>query len=59
MQLSEKRTFCCSFIAFMESTLNLQHFQQTKKKKNKKIIEHHSLIFFEIIDSERFSYSNV
>ena len=48
MQLCEKsKTFCCFFIAFLESALNLQHFQKKKK------IELHSFSVSEIIDSKR------
>ena len=37
MQLSKKpKAICCNFIAFLESTLNSQHFHQKKKKKKKK-----------------------
>ena len=46
MQLSQKpNTFCCFFIAFLESKLNFEHFEE----KN----EPHSLSISEIIDSER------
>ena len=49
MQLSEKlKTCCCYFIAFLESTLNLQHFQ--------KKIELHRVNISEIIDSKRRGY---
>ena len=44
------KTFCCVFIAFLESVLNLQRFQ--------KKIELHSLSISEIIDSERRGYLN-
>ena len=55
MQLSGKpTTFGCVFIAFLKFTLNLQHFQKKKKKKN----ELHSLNISEIIDSERRGYLN-
>ena len=44
MQLFEKpTTFCCFFIAFLESTLNLKHFEKNYP---------HSLSISEIIDSE-------
>ena len=37
MQLSKKpKAICCNFIAFLESTLNSQHFHQKKKKKKKR-----------------------
>ena len=46
MQLSEKKkTFCCIFIAFVESTLNLEHFWKKKKKK-----EPHSFSISKVID---------
>ena len=33
MQLSEKpKTFCQFFIAFLESSLNFEHFEKEKKK---------------------------
>ena len=45
MQLSKKpKRFCSIFIAFLESTLNCQHFE----RKN----EPHSLSVSAIIDSE-------
>ena len=51
MQLFEKpTTFCCFFIAFLESTLNLKHFEKNYP---------HSLSISEIIDSERRGYVNV
>ena len=53
MQLSEKqKLFCCIFIAFLESTLNCEHFE--KKKKD----EPHILRISEVIDSERQAYLN-
>ena len=52
MQLSGKpKIFCSFFIAFLKSTLNLQHFQK-KKKKEKEEKGLHSLSISEIIDSE-------
>ena len=44
-------TFSIFFIAFLECSSNLEHFE----KKD----EHPSLINTEIIDSERFGCSNV
>ena len=33
MQLCQKpKAFCCFFIAFLESTLNFEHFEKKKKK---------------------------
>ena len=53
MQLSKKpNTFCRFFIAFLESTLNFEHFE--KKKKNKP----RSLSISEVIDSEKRAYLN-
>ena len=50
--LSQKqKTFSGFFIAFLKCTWNLEHFQ----KKD----EYHSLIFSEIIDTERRGYLNV
>ena len=50
--LSHKhKTFSGFSIAFLEFTLNLEHFQ--------KKYEHPSLIIFEIIDPERGGYLNV
>ena len=46
--------FYCLFIALLESTLNFQHFQKKKKKKN----ELHSLRISEIIDSKRLCLPN-
>ena len=47
MQLSKKpNTFCCFFIAFLESTCNFEHF------------ELYSLNISEIINSERRGYLN-
>ena len=52
MQLFKKpKTFCCIFIAFLESTLNFEYFEKKKKKS-------HSLSISEIIDSERRGYLN-
>ena len=46
MQLSKKsKTFCFNFIAFLESTLNLEHFYKRH--------EPHHLSISEIIDSEK------
>ena len=51
MQLSKKpKRFCSIFIAFLESTLNCQHFE----RKN----EPHSLSVSAIIDSEWCGYLN-
>ena len=55
MQLSKKpNTFCRFFIAFLESTLNFEHFEKKKKKKN----EPRSLSISEFIDSEKRAYLN-
>ena len=51
MQLPKKPKTFCVVIEFLESTLNLEHFE----KKN----ESHSSSISEIIDSERRSYVNV
>ena len=52
MQLSKKpKWFCSIFIAFLESTLNFEHFE----RKN----EPHSLSISETIDSKRRGYLNV
>ena len=33
MKFSQKlKTYCCFFIAFLESTLNFKHFEKNKKK---------------------------
>ena len=54
--LSEKlKAFFWLFIAFLEYTLNLKHFD---KKKNKKKTEARSSSISEIIDSERRAYLN-
>ena len=51
MQLSGKlKTFSGFFIAFLESTLNFEHFE----KKN----EPHSSSISEVIDSQRRVYLN-
>ena len=51
MQLSKKaKRFWCYIIAFLEPTLNFEHFQNKKKK------EPHSLYIPEIIDSEIRSF---
>ena len=51
LQFSKKlKPFCRNFIAFLESTLNFEHFE----KKN----ESHSLSISEIVDSEKRSYLN-
>ena len=51
MHLSKQpKLFCCFFIAFLESTLNFEHFE--------KKFELHSLSISEIIDSERRGYLN-
>ena len=57
MQLFEKpKIFCCIFIAFLESTLNFEHFE---KKKNKNKNEPPSLSISEVIDSEPFGSERV
>ena len=52
MQLSKKpnQTFCGIFIAFLETTLNFQHFIKENEPTN--------LSISEIIDSERRGYLN-
>ena len=46
MQISKKlKTFCCDFIAFLESTLNVEHFEKK---------EPHSLSISEIIESRGY-----
>ena len=51
LQLSEKlKTFSQFFIAFLESTLNFEHFE----KKD----EPHSSSIYEVTDSERHAYLN-
>ena len=51
LQLSEKlKTFSQFFIAFLESTLNFEHFE----KKD----EPHSSSIYEVTDSERRAYLN-
>ena len=51
LQLSEKlKTFSQFFIEFLESTLNLEHFE----KKD----EPHSSSIYEVTDSERRAYLN-
>ena len=47
----KEKIFSGFFIAYPEYTSNLEHFE----KKN----EHPSLVFSEIIDSERVGYLNV
>ena len=50
VQLSEKlKTFSQFFIAFLESTLNFEHFEKN---------EPHSSSISEVIDSERRAYLN-
>ena len=50
MQLTKKlETFCCKFIAFLQSTLNFEYFEKN---------ETHSLSISETIDSERRGYRN-
>ena len=50
MQFSKKlNTFCCFFLAFVESTCNFEYFEEN---------EPYSLNISEIIDSERRSYLN-
>ena len=52
MQLCQKpKAFCCFFIAFLESTLNFEHFEKKKKKPRSSSIS-------EVIDSERRAYLN-
>ena len=53
IKFSQKlKTYCCFFIAFLESTLNFKHFEKNKKKKpNRPSIS-------EVIDSERRAYLN-
>ena len=51
MQLSHKaKTFCRNFIAFLESTLNFEHFEKKKEPPRFSISE--------VIDSEKRSYLN-
>ena len=50
MQLSETPKTFCQFIAFLEATLNFEHFE----KKN----QSHSSSISEVIDSERCAYLN-
>ena len=47
----KQKTFSAFFIAFLECSLNLEHFE----KKD----EHPSLIIYEIIDPERIGTLNV
>ena len=50
MQLSKKpKTFCCNFIAFLESTLDFEHCPKNEAR---------SLCIPETIDSERRDYLN-
>ena len=52
MELSEKpKTFSDCFIAFLESTLNFEHFEKINKP--------HSSSIPEVIDSEICGYLNV
>ena len=51
--LKNQKTFCYIFIAFLESSLNFEHFE--KKNKNKKNGSH-SLSISEITDFERRGY---
>ena len=52
MQLFEKpKIFYCIFIAFLEYTLNFEHFEKKKKRPP-------SLSISEVIDSERRAYLN-
>ena len=52
MQLSKKpKKFCSIFIAFLEFTLNFEHFERNN--------EPHSLSISEIIESERRGYLTV
>ena len=56
-QLSEKlKTISQLFIAFLECTLNLEHFEKKKKKKKKN--EPHSSSISGVIDSKRCAYLN-
>ena len=51
MQLSKKtKTFCCIFIAFLESALNFEHFEKKKKRD--------SMSISDTIDSKRRDYLN-
>ena len=51
MQLSEKpKKICCTFIKFLKSTLNFEHFEENEPP---------SLNISEIIDSKRRAYLNV
>ena len=53
MQLFKKpKTFCCNFIAFLESTLNIKRFEEKKKH------DPHSLSISQIIDSKKLAYLN-
>ena len=53
MQLFKKqKTFCCNFIAFLESTLNIKCFEEKKKH------DPHSLSISQIIDSKKLAYLN-
>ena len=55
MQLSGKlKIFSQFFIAFLESTLNFEHFEEKKKKD-----EPHSPNISEVTDSERRAHLNV
>ena len=45
--------FCGIFIAFLESTLNFEHFEKKKKKW-----QPHGLTISEVIGSERCTYLN-
>ena len=51
MQLSKKlKPFCCSFTAFLKSTLNFEDIAKSDQG--------HSLRIYEIIDSEKRGYLN-
>ena len=47
----KQKMFSGFFIAYLECTSHLKHFEQKD--------EHPSLVIFEIIDSERIGYLNV
>ena len=50
---NREESFSQNFIAFLESTLNLEHFEKKKEKK-----EPYSSSISEVIDSERLAYLN-
>ena len=60
MQLSQApKYFSQFFIVFLKSPSNSEYFAKTKKTKQNKKNESHSLSMSEIIDSERGGYLNV